>query len=184
MDVVNPPAAGPDPLDGLTLGSPEWHEAVYRAYRDTVWRAASSVLGNETRDSADAEDIAEEIFSEVRDGKHIDATTRSIPAVLCTRARQRAIDRTNRGAKTADGNVPERVTVSEPFDEVELERLGAVVHKNFRDLDERERYVYRRLYLDRAKPGEVAVELELSRVRIIQIRDGLRKKLLRGTGIG
>jgi hypothetical protein len=43
--------------------------------------------------------------------------------------------------------------------------------------------VYRRLYLERVKPAEVAVELEVSRVRVLQIRDELRKKLLRRTGI-
>ncbi len=75
-----------NPLEGLTTHSPQWWEAVYRAWAKHAYMGAMVAYRNKSRaaDACDVEDVVQEVFAELMDTKGIDDQTTSIPGALYT----------------------------------------------------------------------------------------------------
>ncbi len=159
-----------NPLQGLTTHSPQWWEAVYRAWAKHAYMGAMVAYRNKSRaaDACDVEDVVQEVFAELMDTKGIDDQTTSIPGALYTRAYRRAIDRLRRGSRISDVDLPDRPDPQDTFEAVDEEdervRLGGVVWDNLPRLDPRERQIWRRVFQDGATHNQVAAELGISRV--------------------
>lgn len=177
-----------NPLLGLTTHSPEWWEAVYRAWAKHAYMGAMTAYRNKCRaaDASDVEDVVQEVFTELMETKGIDDQTVSIPGALYTRAHHRAIDRLRRGSRISDADPPDRPDPEDAFETVDEEDeriyLGGVVWDNLPHLEPRERQIWRRVFQDGATHSQVAAELGISRVRVTQIVRAMLPKLTRGSG--
>ena len=175
----------PDPTR-IEVHTREWWEAVYRRHGRAAHLAVRVVFGREKqlRDARDVEDVVSEIFLELQEKKGIDNDTVNMGAVICDRAKKRAMDRIRRGRRISDAE-PEDIGASDDgYDDVddadEAQRVGAHAWDNWHRLNPKERKVWG-LASNGAPQKEIAAEVGLSEGRISQmLKNEIPGKLLKG----
>jgi DNA-directed RNA polymerase specialized sigma24 family protein len=95
----------PDPPDptSVAVHTREWWDAVYRRYGRAAQATVRAAFGREKQlwDARDVEDVVSEVFVELQERKGIDNDTVNMGAVICDRARKRALDRIRRGRRVS-----------------------------------------------------------------------------------
>ena len=176
----------PDPTS-FAVHTREWWDAVYRRYgratQVTVWRA----FGRDKQlwDARDVEDVVSEAFLELQERKGIDNDTVNMGAVICDRARKRALDRIRRGRRVSDAEPQDIGECDDGYEDVdnadEAQRIGAHAWDNWHRLSPTERRVWG-LAARQVPQKEIAAEVGLSGGRISQmLKKEIPAKLLKGS---
>lgn len=179
------PPEPPDPTSPA-VHTPEWWDAVYRRYGREAHVAVRTVFGREKQlwDARDVEDVVSEVFLELQERNGIDDNTVKMGAVICDRARKRALDRIRRGRRVGDAEPQDVGTCEDGYDDVddsdEAGRVAAYAWDNWHRLNPRERKVWG-LASRQVPQTEIAAEVGLSEGRISQmLKKEIPGKLLKG----
>lgn len=176
-----------DLLSGVARGEPDWN-GIFRAYAPDVRAAALKVLRGAGRvvDSKDVDDVVQTTFEEAMQGGVLPKDTKSIAARLRRVATRRAIDALRRAGKVDDEGEQElaALTVADETDELvdadfDHEVLKAV-WRNQRQLEGRERLIFRAHAIDGESFADIGNRIGLTGQRVGQIYKEAMRRIVRG----
>lgn len=151
-------------FQAVQAGNPDALGILYDRYGALVYRLALKVLGNDR----DAEDLTQDIFTNLNRTKAFDAKRGSIQAFLIVITRSRAIDRIRKGRSQtsllqkwseAIANIPSSASTNNSMEKIANHEISEQVRLALETLPENHRRVLEMAYYEGRSQSEIARDL-------------------------